>query len=74
VKKKIGSEQLLQLVQQEAAEDPRCRHVTVRAIIRVSGAGGPNWTAVTHGTGPNSECANAVDSILSRLGAEYELG
>jgi hypothetical protein len=73
VKKKIGSEELLELVQQEAADDPRSRHVTVRAVIRVSGAGGANWTAVIHGAAPNSESANAVESILSRLGAEYEL-
>lgn len=73
MKKRIGPEDLLELVQQEAADDPRCRHVTVRSILKVSGPG-PNWTVVMHGAGPNSECANAVESILARLGAEYELG
>jgi hypothetical protein len=72
VKKRIGSEELLELVQQETADDPRCRHVTVRSILKVSGPGDPNWTAV-HVAGPDSECANAVETILARLGAEYEL-
>lgn len=73
VKKRIGAEELLELLRQEAAEEPRCRQVDVRSILRVADATGPNWTAIIQASGTGQESANAIGSILARLGAEYEL-